>query len=107
MTERSANRAAEPGLLSAIRDRVGARLVVLVLAGVTAGYSLQFLTADAVSLPVLGDVPGPAVGLVGLLVAGIAYRRASCRGNCGSSPAEGRGGCAEGEGCGDGASSTS
>ena len=84
------------GTLSSIADSAfTVRNLVMVIAGVLAGYSISVLGRDAVVLPVVGSLPGAAVGAVGLVAAFAVYRQwndcgcggteCGCTGDCGDS----------------------
>lgn len=101
MTAKSDERTAGTGIVSAVRETVGVRPVVVLLLGVLAGYSIGVLGKDAVAVPVVGSVPGWLLGTVGLLVAGVAYRRTSCCGSCRQKKAGLGSDCGCSDDCGD------
>lgn len=75
---------------SVVGDGDSVRALVTAFAGVLAGASVVVLGKDAVVVPLIGAVPGIAVGGVGLAVAFAAYQQwSSC--NCG----EGDCGCTD------------
>ena len=71
------------------------RNLVLVITGMLAGYSVAVLGTDTVAVPLVGSLPGTAVGVVGLVVALTVYRQwggcgcgnaeCGCSGECGDS----------------------
>jgi hypothetical protein len=61
----------------------------MLLLGVLTGASIALIGNGAVAVPLVGTVPGPAVGVAGLAVAAVVYRRTGsgcgCDGDCGDS----------------------
>lgn len=84
MASEADERANVRGIVSGIRNAVGIHTAVMVLIGATAGYGIVLLGTDIVSLPGIGPVPGPVVGVIGLSAAAVAYRTVGCCGDCGS-----------------------
>jgi len=80
---------------SGIRDAVSVRSGTSLVAGLTAGAGLALLNSDAVTLPLLGSVPGPAVGAVALAAGVGLYLK---WGRCESCGAPGVGGTCDCEG---------
>lgn len=77
------------GVVSGVREAVGVRFLSMLLVGALAGASVSVLGESAVAVPVVGSVSGPLLGVAGLLVAAVGYRRlgsgCGCDGDCGDS----------------------
>ena len=81
--------------LSSVAETVtSVRNLLMVIAGVVAGFSIAVLGREAVIFPVVGSLPGPAVGAVGLVAAFAVYRQWS---DCGCGDTE----CGCASECGD------
>ncbi|WP_336326599.1 hypothetical protein [Halovenus sp. HT40] len=79
----------------ALLDRVfSGRFLVMLLAGIVAGYSLSIL-GDTVVVPVIGSVPGAAVSGLGIAVSLATINRTSCCDQCGEWSCDCPGDCEE------------
>ncbi|WP_135533270.1 hypothetical protein [Halostella pelagica] len=71
------------GIASFVRELISVRTLVMLLAGVLAGYSISVLGEDAVVVPLVGSVPGTVFGVVGVAVALAVSQRGDCYDDCG------------------------
>lgn len=72
---------ASSALSSGVRTAFSVRNLLMVAAGILAGADLVFIGKDAVVVPLIGSIPGPVVGVIGLVVGLVVYRQQGC--NCG------------------------
>lgn len=72
---------ASSALRAGVRTVFSVRNLLMVAAGVLAGAGIVFMGKDAVVVPLIGSIPGPVVGVIGLVVGFAVYRQKGC--NCG------------------------
>lgn len=75
--------------MESIRERVNGPTVGKLLAAVVVGFSVgTLLSPEPLTVPLVGTVPGVAVGGVGLVAGGLLYTQipsCGCSGDCGCS----------------------
>jgi hypothetical protein len=81
MPSKTDSSAASSTLSSGVRTVFSVRNLLMVAAGVLAGAGIVFVGKDAVVVPLIGSIPGPVIGGIGLAVGFAVYRRKGC--NCG------------------------